>query len=271
MNTKPIYGLLILSLFLLSPGCESTGETPENQTIPEALQEIRKNDLQGNYETVLEQTDRYLSGNQSGTYRGEVQFRKGYALLRTNQLDRASETAREALEQSNPERVTAALYYLLGEIAWKKEEYGKAVRHVDNALERLERSPNAGHWIHKPYLLYRKGYAQLRNGLHRKGMSTWNQLLESFPDSSRAEQVREIQPMIREGFTVQVGAFQNRENALSLAGRVREKGFAVRIDKIQQPDHTLYAVRAGQFSDRQRAVRQARKLREASFDSVIYP
>jgi rare lipoprotein A len=73
-------------------------------------------------------------------------------------------------------------------------------------------------------------------------------------------------------YTLQLGSFRNKENALKLqdradtllAGRYRTE-----IATLQARDHSYYRVRVGQFLDRQQAHREARRLAQSGLHVVV--
>ncbi|MBU2103015.1 MAG: SPOR domain-containing protein [Candidatus Omnitrophota bacterium] len=71
-------------------------------------------------------------------------------------------------------------------------------------------------------------------------------------------------------FSVQVGAFSQKKNALELAGEL-EKTYTVTVIEDKNAALTLYKVRVGKFSDRQKAEQMRFKLTRQGYPARIYP
>jgi len=76
----------------------------------------------------------------------------------------------------------------------------------------------------------------------------------------------------KSGYAVQIGAFTNRQNALSITKKYQEKGYSPHVYKSKPKDKgILYRVLIGNFHDRKEAVRLADKIRsEENIDAMVY-
>ncbi len=61
-------------------------------------------------------------------------------------------------------------------------------------------------------------------------------------------------------FFIQVGAFLNEKNAISLAQRFRKKGYQVKLVRLKTKKKILHAVRLGGFADEKNAIKQATEI-----------
>ena len=66
-------------------------------------------------------------------------------------------------------------------------------------------------------------------------------------------------------YRIQVGLFQNPENASRLANEIREMGYTVEVEQIGK----YYAVLVGKFNDFSRAKRIERVLRKDGYDTLV--
>lgn len=93
------------------------------------------------------------------------------------------------------------------------------------------------------------------------------------PPPARTQEEAAPRPVERTGepanaaFSVQVAAVRSRENAESLARRLRARGFDARV--VAVPANTLIRVRVGRHETRQEAVEATRALRQAGFEAIV--
>lgn len=84
---------------------------------------------------------------------------------------------------------------------------------------------------------------------------------QAFP-SDGAEQPIKVQKEPPMPFTVQVGAFRVRTQALLLANRLKEQGFSPFLERYEAKDGLWYRVRVGRFEDRKKAQPFLKKVRD---------
>ena len=72
-------------------------------------------------------------------------------------------------------------------------------------------------------------------------------------------------------YTVQVGAFSNRNNALQLSYDLKENGFDAYLEPIERLGDKLYRVRVGKFGSKDRAIDLQEKLSDAGYPTKIFP
>jgi len=111
--------------------------------------------------------------------------------------------------------------------------------------------------------MVRKGIARVR--LYAAGESN-----ESSGDKSTVAGTFESSSRNSDGanalFSIQVGAFQNRSNAISLRARMTNRFDEVRTTRSYDGH---YRIRVGRFGTKQRAERRAKKLRNEGFETWI--
>jgi tetratricopeptide (TPR) repeat protein len=96
-----------------------------------------------------------------------------------------------------------------------------------------------------------------------------NLLKEKYPASNELVVWNAI-PVKEDFFTIQVGAFSSRKNALNLSKELAAKYESYIItDKVD--DYVLYKVRVGKFKDRKEAERTWGKLVKQGYPARIYP
>jgi len=79
-----------------------------------------------------------------------------------------------------------------------------------------------------------------------------------------------VSPSIPKGsYTVQVGAFESREAAMELVGKVRRKGYAPYVQWLRRDNKLLCCVRVGIYKDKRRAEELRTRLKAAGLDSFV--
>ncbi len=91
-------------------------------------------------------------------------------------------------------------------------------------------------------------------------------VLKRKPLITRSEQER-----FGRGFTVQVGAFSDKGNAVKLTNALRKEIPDVHISVFETPMARYYRVRVGHFNTRERAYRLATKLAGMGYSVLVAP
>ncbi len=73
------------------------------------------------------------------------------------------------------------------------------------------------------------------------------------------------------GFTVQVGSFTDKGNAVKMTRTLPKELHNVHISVFETPETRYYRVRVGHFNTRERAYRLAAKLADMGYSVMIAP
>lgn len=160
---------------------------------------------------------------------------------------------------------------------------------IDDAIERFE-TIAGGH--SNPVAGFKLGECYEIRGDRRKALEVYRTVVRQFPESLEAPKAREKIQMIERrrrgrdisreepedgereiderpfsgstggGYTLQFGAFSERENAIRMAGELRRSVDGVRLERVEHDGRTLYRVRAGRFPDKDEAERAARRIQK---------
>jgi TolA-binding protein len=124
-----------------------------------------------------------------------------------------------------------------------------------------------------PVALFR--FAEIHEALGEReaAQGILRQLVDDYPDTYQGDQARRQltewgeligkseEPEVQEGgYTVQVGAFSNRANALNLETQLRTEGYQVEVVKKAGQHRSLYLVWVGLYGSREEALREAQLL-----------
>lgn len=125
-----------------------------------------------------------------------------------------------------------------------------------------------------PIALYRLAEIHEALGERDKAKEVLQRLLQSDPTTFQSEQARRqltewgwtghrrepVQETEENTFTVQVGAFSNRVNALNLQAELVKLGYQAEVVKKEDSHRVLYLVWVGSYQSREEALREAKTL-----------
>jgi tetratricopeptide (TPR) repeat protein len=123
----------------------------------------------------------------------------------------------------------------------------------------------------EPFLLLRIGKLQQHLGRWDDARSSLETVIRQFPQSEEAIEAKGILETDAFFFTVQVGAFLSRSNALRLQAELKRLGYPAEVDEVTLQGRVFHRVRVGRFSRRSEAEEQAEALHQHGFPSKIFP
>ena len=120
----------------------------------------------------------------------------------------------------------------------------------------------------KRIALYRIGQCNERLGNSEDAQKFYNRVMKEFPQGSEwiliggaRKQPSSSDQREEDGFTVQVGAFAHKENAIKLHDILSQKGYEVKIiTKFKEESTVLHAVQVGTYRSREEAEITAERL-----------
>ncbi len=162
--------------------------------------------------------------------------------------------------------------------------------HIGDAIEKYE-TIAGGH--SNPVAGFKLGECYEILGERRKALEVYRTVIQQFPESLEAPKAREKIQMIERrgqtsdaavsgeadsdgeidegpspgstiatGYTLQFGAFTERENAIRLADDLRRSVNDVRLERVEREGGTMYRVRAGRFPNKGEAERAASRIQK---------
>jgi tetratricopeptide (TPR) repeat protein len=183
-------------------------------------------------------------------------------------------------------------YMTLGELDMQEGD-------IAGAVERYE-TIAGGHY--NPIAGFKLGECYEILGESEKALDVYRTVLRRFPESLEAPKAREKIQMIDyyrrtrketerqggdeggsgtekseagvsgEAYTLQFGAFEERENALKFAEELRDLVDNVRVERAEHDGRTWHRVRSGRYASRDEAERAARRLQNRTgYPSKVLP
>ncbi len=228
----------------------------------EDLPSIQGAFLRGEYETVVRETGRSLG--RSGS-EDELLYLRGVSALKLRDWELARLALTRLIEEYPSSRWAPHGRLALGD-SWV------GVGQPDRALEvygRALREGRAGHLT--PQGLLRLGRVQRELGLWEEARGSLEQVGRAAPDSAEAAQAREMLAGEDFFFTVQVGSFVTRANAVRLLEELRRRGYPAEVSEAAMGGKLFHRVRIGRFARRSEAEAEARRLSGDGFPARIFP
>jgi len=149
-----------------------------------------------------------------------------------------------------------------------KEDYGQVRR---KAQEFLDRRP-APSGEEEEGLLYLLGVSALKLGDLEPGRSVLQQLIQKYPQGRWAPQAAAVLGSAEEFFfSVQVGAFRTRENALRVKRECERRGHPAQVSKAEMDGERFHRVRVGRFASRAEAQQEADRLESQGIPGKVVP
>ena len=221
--------------------------------------------LRGEYGQVVTEAERILQRKQGSPDKQEVLYLKGLSELKVRDL----EAARLSLTQLTTEFPQGSF----------SDQAQMALGDAETLLGRNEQAiliyrelvegPNSAAFY--PQAAFRVGNAQRRLGLWEEARTTFEQLAAKSPTSAEALQAKRLLAKGEFAFSVQVGAFQSRENALRLKKELDRRDFLVDVSDVILEGRRFYRVRVGQFARREEAAQESQRLKQEGFPTKIVP
>lgn len=191
--------------------------------------------------------------------------------------------------------------YFLGVVSIKAEDYSTARKYLQELTQRFPKSyfyPQAmlkladTHFLQKDYknaailyqdvekncpvvnnmplVLLRLAQIAAKEGDWALKEKYLNMIKEKYPQSSEMKFVKTLESY-GEFFTIQVGAFSNRDKALLLLEELRKDYDDVHIVTEKYDNYDIHKVRIGRFKKRYDVEKIASKLRSQGYSIRIYP
>ena len=170
-------------------------------------------------------------------------YARGISHERQEHWDQAEADFRNAQRLTRANSVKADATLGLAHALFAQERYGESQKVYTMVLRSYEGL------VAMDETTYRLGLAQARQGKWDEAQRNLRKVAERWPAGEFARRAEAKLPaVISRKFTVQVGAFTNRQLAESKVEDLKEKGLAGRIVEIDLGGVPGYAVRSGGFT-----------------------
>lgn len=221
--------------------------------------------LRGEYEKVVRATQDMLRHGTDQADGDTLLYLQGLSALKLRDFELAQTSLSRLLEEYPRSRWRGQAWLALGD-GW--EASGNEAKALEVYRRFLEERESADLY---PQAALRLGKIQRRLGMWEEAKATLESIQAKASAGPEAAQAGEI---LRSGdfyFTVQVGAFVSRSNALKLAAELKRLGYEAEVSEAAMQGRIFHRVRIGRFTGRQEAEELARRLQEEGFPGRVFP
>jgi tetratricopeptide (TPR) repeat protein len=230
----------------------------------EELSSLRAAFLRGEFGQVVTEAQGFLQRKQSSQLYQETLYLKGLSELKVRDLEAARETLTRLTAEFPQGPFSHQAQMALGDAESLLGRNEQALLIYQGLADRQ----NAPLY---PQAAFRLGNAQRRLGLWEEARKTFERLAAQSPGSAEALHAKGLLAQGEFAFSVQVGAFQSRENALRLKKELDRRNFSADVSDVILEGRRFYRVRVGQFARREQAAQEAQRLRQEGFPTKIVP
>jgi tetratricopeptide (TPR) repeat protein len=242
------------------------------------LDKIKTAYLSGDYKTSISDGEKILLTSVNHTGFDELYYYLGLSYLKESNFVRSEDMFGRILSEFKNSKFTNQAKLALGDTYFLQGDFSKA----EGYYKELLGSANAGL---KPSVLYRLNQLMLKNGNSAKAKEYLEKLKQDYPFSLEAKLNKEVNIALKQPepetvpadspsgtvYSVQVGFFSSKENALNLSEELAKKDFPAYLEEEAASDKTSYRVKIGKFKTQQEAEELGKKLSQAGYSTKICP
>lgn len=223
---------------------------------PFTLIDAHRDYLRGNYEEAVYKTKNLPKNEETLYFLGLVYTKMG-------NYSKARVFLRKLIKQFPGTELSKQGKIKLANTYFLTENYSKAKKMFKDIEKRCRRLDNMS------LVLLRLAQISSRQGEWEEKQKYLERVKGKYPSSSEMKFV-DILESYGDFFTIQIGAFSQEKNALSLVGELG-KGYQVCVVKDTKGSYPLYKVRVGKYKDRRNAQKASLKLINEGYPARIYP
>jgi len=238
---------VVMALAGVLAGCATTREDTRLQ---QATAEYEQGAYEAAYRTALPLSQTSGPQREAGAYvAGLAAWKHG----RRHDAVRLLTIASRSRDASLAADANASLGMVYAELG----QYASSARHLMEAAKDLQGQ-------HRANAYYYTGIAQQKLGQHAQARTSFSLARNASQDANFRRQVEDQLSVT--GYTLQIGAFRQRDNAMQAAERIAAQASQLRlgapriVDSTDQRGNTIYQVQLGQFTTYQSALDARQRL-----------
>ena len=192
-------------------------------------------------------------------------YLQGVSSFKLRDFDFARASLERLLEEHPESRWRVPGGLILGDIYSASGDWEGALK----VYRILQTETQAAAW--EPQILFRKAQSQRRLSLWQEAKASLEEILGRFPNTGEALEAKGI---LQEGdlyFSVQVGAFRTKANALKLLTECQRRGYNPQVSEGILQGKRLYRVRLGRYANRKEAEEAAERLKTQGLPAHVVP
>lgn len=225
--------------------------------------------LKGDYRNAIKACEDilYLARQYSGKdrYSDDLYYLAGVSSLKTGELEKAKYYLNKIVSYHKNSSLYADACIALADAYFLDEDHDKALEILLKYIRSYPSNPST------PQAYLRLGQIAQKKGTWEEAKYYFDKIKEDFPLSFEAEFVPSGANEDIFYFAVQLGSFNNLDNARTLTKDLENKGYDPYIAEVRSSDSTFYRVRVGKLESRTEAQYLANRLKKDGFQVKIYP
>ncbi len=231
-------------------------------TVKDNFREVTKSFLQGDYSAALKSSWRLREKFPYSQYAAEAKYLAGLSYLKLKRYKKAEEIFKNLSKSRHSKNKFylgwANSYYL-------QENWDKTVSVLGEALRRFPRTELKG------IVYFKLGRCKQKKGEWGVAKYYFTKLVQKFPLSLEAKEAKRILEKGEFYFTVQIGAFTNRDNAQGVKYQLIQQGYPAYISVLEKEWQKFYRLRVGRFDLHAEAEAIKKNLEKEGYSPKIYP
>ncbi len=253
------YIIVTLCFFIMS--CATKGTMQQRG----AIDDIRIAFLREDYPSVIKQVELLpkCNINKKDYYRAYYYLALSY--LKQGEFDTARYFLRRLKAKGSRVEFIDEVNIKLAESYFLEGKYKRALELYKSFVEQYPKSQFL------PVVYFRVGKIYQKLGKFTEAKAKFAEIRRLFPLSFEAEQLDKTNIDEISFFSVQVGAFYDRDNAENLKTELEEKDYDVSILKTEKNGTNYFRVRVGSFTTSDEVQKYEKKLKEEGYRTIIYP
>ena len=221
--------------------------------------------LNNNYREVINITGKIISLSPRSRYADDALYLRGVSYLKQARYEQARSDFNRILDEYRSSDLKSKARTSLADSYYLAEDVNEAIiRYREFAIDNPRTSLLC-------MVYFRLGRCYQKKGRWDEAEYYFKKVCKDYPLSFEATQAAVILEEDNLYFTVQVGSFREKTNALEIRDRLKKEGQLAYLSQVRQKGELLYRVRVGKFDTRSEAVYTARQLKKKGYLTKIYP
>ena len=255
------YGQTIcLTVLLATIGCSGEQISPQVQRQLDAG--LQAYDA-GDNRATIEYADTVLRENLRGAGAMRAYYLRGMARYRLKEYPAAERDLEQVYNRTKSSDLHVKAADTLGELAYLRGEMPLAASRLQEVIDQT--SAGVRPWEHAQF---RMGCVRQREGRWKDADLHFEQVMYHLPKTALAKQARRRSRGRK--WTIQVGSYKKKQNAVSEAGRFRAGRMKTFIEPVVRDGALVFLLQTGRWDRYEQAEAQLPSVREMKSDAFLY-
>ncbi|MGE4357125.1 MAG: tetratricopeptide repeat protein [Candidatus Omnitrophota bacterium] len=224
-----------------------------------------ENFLKGDYYTVISNCEGMKKKNLSDKLGAEFYYLMGMSYLYTGDSIFARNSFNFLLEKYPHSDWSDSAKIALGDCFLMERNFTEAVETYQSFIDKNKKSPLLS------LAYFKLAETRRKQGLWDDAKKLHEKIKSLFPNSLEAKLSNDILSNNEFFYTLQVGSFINKENALRVVEDLNSQSIPAYISEFVKLGRIYYRVRVGRFLDSEECEKMRKKLIGAGYTPYIYP